>query len=263
MRTLRTAAHRHLSSGRQALIIVAHHEGDAVGTGQQRQPFILDGVGILKFIHQHVTEARAVVLEKRGIFLPDLVRTQQQLGEINDAAPPASLLVGVINLDQLAACRIAVILQVLGPQTLVFLRVDEPQDFTRDPAGLVEFERLQNLAQQACLILRVENLEALRQAGLAPMQPQQPVGETVEGAYPERPAGVPEQPLDTAAHFRGGLVGEGDREDAVRRDPLYLNEPGHAVHQHARLAAARAGQHQRRLERRGHRLALGIVQTIE
>jgi hypothetical protein len=72
-----------------------------------------------------------------------------------------------------------------------------------------------------------------------------------------------EPPVDAAAHFRGGLVGEGDREDAVRRDTLHLDEPGNAVYQHARLAAARTGEHQRRAERRGHRLALRVVQTVE
>jgi len=217
----------------------------------------------LKLIHQHMAEARAIVLEERGILFPDLVRAQQELREIHDPAAPASLLIGLIDLDQLAACRIAVVLQMLGPQAFIFLGVDEPQDLAWDPTGLVELERLQDFAQQTRLIFRIENREALRQTRLAPMQAQQPVRETVKGAYPQRPARVSEQPFDAAAHFRGGLVGEGDREDAVRRDTLHLDEPRHAVHEHARLAAARTGQHQRRSERRGYRLALRVVQTIE
>jgi hypothetical protein len=95
------------------------------------------------------------------------------------------------------------------------------------------------------------------------MQAQQPVRETVKSADPERAARMTEQPLDAAAHLRGRLVGEGDRKDAVRRDAFHLDQPGYAVHQHARLAAAGAGQHQRGAKRCGHRLALRVVQTIE
>ena len=119
------------------------------------------------------------------------------------------------------------------------------------------------LRKQPRLVLGVEDLEALRQPGLAPMQAQQPVREAVEGADPQRAAGIPEQGLDAPAHFRGGLVGEGDGEDAVRRGALHLDQPGDAVHQHARLAAARAREHQRRAERRGHGLPLRVVQTVE
>ena len=97
----------------------------------------------------------------------------------------------------------------------------------------------------------------------APMQAQQPVREAVKGADPQRPARVPEQPLDAAAHLRGGLVGESDREDAVRRDALHLDEPSHAVHEHARLAAARAGEDQHRALCSFDGLALLRVELIE
>ena len=58
--------------------------------------------------------------------------------------------------------------------------------------------------------------------------------------------GHAEQLLDAAAHLAGRLVREGDGEDAVRRDALDLDQPGDAVREHARLAAAGAGEHQHR-----------------
>src|SRR5690606_26333582 len=73
----------------------------------------------------------------------------------------------------------------------------------------------------------------------------------------------PEQRFDSAAHFAGSLVRESDGEDAVRRGTLDLYEPGDAMREHARLAAARAGQHERRRERRGNRGALRLVEAVE
>jgi hypothetical protein len=67
---------------------------------------------------------------------------------------------------------------------------------------LVEVERLDDLLDEPQLILAVEDLEALRQAGFAPVQPQQPMREAVESAEPH---GRPEPPSSVstrAAHFR-------------------------------------------------------------
>ena len=83
---------------------------------------------------------------------------------------------------------VAVVFEVFRAKPFVLLCVDEPQYLARDPAGLVQVERLQHLAQNARLIVGVQYLEALRQACLAPMQTQQPVRETVKGSDPERAA---------------------------------------------------------------------------
>ena len=74
---------------------------------------------------------------------------------------------------------------------------------------------------------------------------------------------MPQQSLDPAAHLGRRLVGEGHGQNAVRRSALDFDQPGDPMHQHARLAAAGAGQNQRGAERRGHRLALRVVQPVE
>ena len=51
---LRTVAHRHLGSGGKALIIVPDHEGKSRLADQEREPLVLDGVGVLKFVDEHV-----------------------------------------------------------------------------------------------------------------------------------------------------------------------------------------------------------------
>ena len=54
----------------------------------------------------------------------------------------------------------------------------------------------------------------------------------------------PEELLEACAHLAGRLVGEGHREDAVGRHAVGGDEVGDAVGDDARLAAARAGEHQ-------------------
>ena len=78
-----------------------------------------------------------------------------------------------------------------------------------------------------------------------------------------RRAGHAEQLLDAPAHLARGLVRERDGEDAVRRGAFGLDEPGDAVREHARLAAAGAGEHEHGPERGGDRLALRVVQGIQ
>ena len=245
------------------LVVVAHREQLSLRAREQRQPPILDGIGVLEFVDQNMAEAGAVMLQQGGIVAPHLERAQQQLCEIHDTGALTGLFVGLIDPDQLAPGRIAVILDVLRPHAFVFLRVDEPQNLARHPAGLVQIERLQDLAQEPRLILGIEDLEALRQAGLAPMLAQQPMGETVEGADPQPAARKPQQSFDAPAHFRRGLVGERDREDAVGRCALHLDQPGDPVHQHPGLAAAGAREHERGALRRGHRLPLRVIQAVE
>ncbi len=57
---------------------------------------------------------------------------------------------------------------------------------------------------------------------------------------------VAEQALDALGHLAGGLVGEGDGEDGVGSDALFLDEPGDAAGDDAGLAGAGSGEDQQR-----------------
>src|SRR3546814_1436841 len=75
--------------------------------------------------------------------------------------------------------------------------------------------------------------------------------------------GALQQLRGAAAHFRRRLVGEGDREDAVRGHAVDLVQPGDAMGQHPGLAGTGAREHQVMASGRGDGLALGRVQPIE
>ena len=145
----------------------------------------------------------------------------------------------------------------------VLLRVDPPRHLARRIAALVELHRRHDALDHAQLVVRIQDLEALRQRRLAPVQAQQAVREAVEGADPHAARAAAQQRFDAPAHLRRGLVGEGDREHAVRRHADHLDQPADAMGQHARLAGAGAGEHQVVAGRGGNDVALGGIEFVE
>ncbi len=85
----------------------------------------------------------------------------------------------------------------------------------------------------------------------------------VEGAHHQLVRLEAEELDEPLAHLARGLVGEGDGEDAPRRDAAHLDQVGHPAGDDARLAAARAGQHEERAIPMEDRFPLGLVQVFE
>ena len=194
---------------------------------------------------------------------PQLMCAQQQLGEIDAAGTLAGLFVGAIDGDHLTLVRVTAVVQVLGSQALVLLLVDEPLRLTRRPFAVVQVHLADDPFDQALLIVRIHDLEALHQPGLLPMRAQQTVRQAMEGADPHATDRLAQQGLDTVFHLARCLVGEGHGEDAPGRQTLDLDQPGDTVHQHTRLAGSGARQHQGTANRRGHGGPLGVVQAID
>jgi len=59
----------------------------------------------------------------------------------------------------------------LRPAPLVLVVVDEPLHLARHPAALVELGRLEDFLDEALLVLGVEDLKALAEVRLAPVDP--------------------------------------------------------------------------------------------
>jgi hypothetical protein len=108
------------------LIIVAHQEEMVPVPGQQAQPGVLDGIGILELIHQDVGEALLVVVADVGAVPQQFVGAQQQIGEIDLAGALAGRLVLAIDLDELALVEIAAVVQVLRGRPSSFSRLMKP-----------------------------------------------------------------------------------------------------------------------------------------
>ncbi len=255
------------AEGVDALVIVADRENPlhrraAARWREHLQPRVLQPVGVLEFIDQHVPKALLVVLAQRVVVAQQFVGAQHQLGEVDHALALALVFVGLVDLDQLARMLVAH-LDILRPTT-VFLRAgDEPADLLGGEAVLVELHRLDDALDGALRILHVEDLEALRQRGQLPVRAQEAVAQAVEGADPH-PAHVHRQHvLQARQHFLGRLVGERDRQHAPGRDLARVQQPGDAGGQHTCLARAGTGEDQRGFGRQRDRGQLLCIQVLQ
>ena len=249
------------------LVVVADHEHVAAVAGEHAHERVLDAVGVLEFVDQDFAEALPVVREQGRVVAQQLVRAQQDLGEIDQAGAVAALLVQRVAAQHdvgpfVSAVRRVHRLDMLRATALVLLRVDPPGDLARREARFVELELLHDALDQAQLVVAVEDLEALRQLRVLPVQAQQAMREAMEGADPEPAAAVAQQRVGAMAHLAGGLVGEGHRENAVHGHAVHLVQPGDAVREHARLAAAGAGEDEVVAGGCGDRLALGGIEVV-
>ena len=117
--------------------------------------------------------------------------------------------------------------------------------------------------QQVAAVRRVVDGERLGIADPPGVLAQDPRKDRVERTHADvaaAPRG--DHPGDAFAHLLGRLVGEGEREDAGRIDPLF-DHVGDARGEHARLARTGAGDDERRHVEVDHGVALRGVQPPE
>ena len=105
----------------------------------------------------------------------------------------------------------------------------------------------------------IENGIVALEADQLAVHAEDALGDAMEGAAPKVAAGNPCEILDALQHLARGLVGESEQEDLVGLHAL-VQQVGHAVGEGARLARARAGQHQRRAGRCCHGGVLLVVE---
>ena len=209
-----------------------------------------------------MAEAPLVVLADRVVVAQQLVAAQHQLAEIDHALALALLLVQLVDLDLLARVGVARVDHV-GPQSVFLAAGDEPQRLLGRKALVVDAELLHQALDRRQLVLRVQDLERLRQIGQLVMRAQKAVAQAVEGADPHA-AHVDRQHAGQARHhLLGGLVGEGHGQHAGRRYLAGLQQPGDAGGQHPRLARAGAGQDQRVFGRQRDGGALLRVEVVQ
>ena len=240
------------------LVVVADREHRRMRAREHPQPFVLQRVRVLELVDEQVREAAAVVLAQALVPGKELVAAQQQLGEIDDAFALAHRVVERVVLDLPARQFIGRLHHVRALALLLGIG-DEPLELLRRVTVVVQAVRAIHALDQRQLVLRVEDLEELRQVRVAMMRAQHAVAQAVKGAHPH-PARVHRRERRQAdQHLFRRLVGERDREDRQRPRLSGRQQPGNARREHARLAAAGARQDQRgRMRQRDRRELLGI-----
>ena len=148
---------------------------------------------------------------------------------------------------------------MVGIETAVLPAVDQARQPARRPAFVVDVLGLQDLLEQAQLIVRVEDGEVRLETDQLGVAAQHLGADGMERAEPRQAVGRAGQQLDALAHLARRFVGEGDGEEFVRPCAAGGDEMGDAGRQHPRLADACAGEHQHRpVERLDRATLLGI-----
>jgi len=195
------------------LIVIPHHEQIVALSGQQSQPSVLDGVGILKLIHQDMGKALLIMVQDIQPVPQQLVGTQQQFGKIHRPGTVAGILVGLIDRYHPALVVIPAIIQMLRSTPLILLAVYKPLRLPGRPFCIIQVHLPDNPLEQAKLVIRIQDLEGLGQTCLLPMGSQQAMGQAMEGTDPHAPHRLVQQCLYAVPHLPRCLIGEGYRQN--------------------------------------------------
>ena len=233
---------------------------------------VLRVVGVLVLVDEHVPEAAPVVLGHVGEGLQDVHRRHDDVVEVERvglAQPP--LVLGVDLRQGLVLVGAARLLRVLVGRDPagVLLLVDELVLEVADPVAHgprrealgVEVEVAHDERDEPLAVGGVVDGEAALHADLRRLAAQDAHARRVEGHDPHRLRPRPDEVLDPLAHLRGGLVGEGDREDLPRLRAAGGEQVGDAVREHPGLARARAGDDEQGAALVQDGLALGGVES--
>ncbi len=193
-----------------------------------------------------MAETLLVVDPQRFVAQQEFVAAQQQFGKVHH---PFALALRVIHRVQLDEPAVVVVIDLdrIRPQPGLLGAADELLQAARRILLVIDVVALQQPLDRRQLIGTVEDLERLRQAGVAVMCAQQPVAQAVKGADPHAAHVDRQHRRDARQHLLGGLVGERDRQNALRPDLAGLDQPRDARGQHTCLAGARAREDQRGL----------------
>jgi hypothetical protein len=149
----------------------------------------------------------------------------------------------LVNAEHLAFKGVMRSRHVASPPSFFLLCVDEALRLARWPAIFVKLQAFDEPFDDPMLIVRIENLKCVGQFGVAGMATQQAVGQPVKSAYPKIAGGNTKERLYASSHFTGGLIGEGDRQDALWGDRFGLDQPSDSVNEDAGFSAPGTREH--------------------
>jgi hypothetical protein len=129
---------------------------------------------------------------------------------------------------------------------------------------VVDVQLVQYALDHLLLIVFVEDHEVAAQADLGRVAAQPARADGVEHAEGQLARSRrAENLIEPFAHLARGLVRKRHRQNLARPDLAHLDEVGHAMGKHARLARTGSGQHQHRPIGRFHRPRLLRIESVK
>ena len=128
------------TKGVNALVVVAHRHHRSILARKHFEPGVLQLVGVLELVHQHMLETVLVVFSQRLVVTHQLIGAQHQLGKIHHAFALALFFIGLVNLHQHAGVFVTYV-YVFGAQAIFFVARNEPGHLLGHITFFVEVHR--------------------------------------------------------------------------------------------------------------------------
>jgi hypothetical protein len=224
------------------LVGVADGEDVAVRPRQPLQQRVLGGVGVLKFVHQHVLVALLVFLQHVGPFVEEQNGVHEQIVEVHGVVGLQRYLIAFVDAAGYFGDVVGGAVNVGGDE-FVFGRADAVEDFGRRELFVVEVEFFEDLFDDLKLVGGVEDDEVAVVVGeVVGFAAQDASADGMEGAHCQAAWRRFEHVGDAVGHFAGRFVGEGDGQDLPGGEAHFAHQVDDALGEDAGFAAAGAGE---------------------
>ena len=230
-----------------ALVSIAHH-ADIMMLGRENlRQQILRMVGVLILVDHNIIKFILILVAYLFVLLEQTQRQQQQVIEIDSVISLQLLLISSINFCYLLLMKFACGLRKFQWRLQRVLRIADIVKNRRILKALVvKVHLLEHLLDDILRIRRIINSKIVAVcAQLVDIITQHTRTEGVEGKQPHALRSCSGNAVHTLAHFSGGLIRKGNRQNAVRTHAL-LQKMRNTAGQHLRLAAACTCQNQHR-----------------
>ena len=211
------------------LVIVTHHAEVPVSPGQQAGEEILQVVGVLILVHQHIPELFLVVVQHLRL------RLQQRDGVVNDVVKVQGiggaelLLIGGVDLGNAGifpiVCGFRLLAEYLRPLVAVLGGADGGEDAADGEGLFVQILLLQNILDDPLGVIGIVDGEVLVKANAVNVPPQDADAGGVERGGPHIVGGGAKTGRQPLLQFSRRLIGEGDGDDLPWPGGVHGTEP--------------------------------------
>ena len=247
-----------------ALVVVADYADVAAAVRQNLHQRILGEIGVLVLVYMHIAESIAVAFQNRRMIGKQLQRPHKEIVEIKGVALLELALVSAVEIVDLLAAEIARRSgkPAVGIEQPVFSVADFALYLPQRKVFIVDIERFIQLFEYCGLIVVIIDGERTGVPQLFDVPSENASAHGMKCAYPDLLAGLADKGGYALAHFSGGLVGKGDRQNIPRRYAV-IDQVGNTVGQRTGFAAARACQNQYGSFQGFSRFALLLIQALQ
>ena len=199
------------------LVIVAHHAEVPVSPGQQAGEEILQVVGVLILVHQHIPELFLVVVQHLRFLLQQRDGVVDDVIKVQRVGRAEFLLIGGVDLGDPGifpiVCGFRLLAEYLRPLVAVLGGADGGENAADGKGLLVQILLLQNVLDDSLGIVGIVDGKVLVKADAVNVPPQNADAGGVEGGGPHVVGGRPQPGCQTVFQLSRRLVSKGDGDD--------------------------------------------------